>query len=88
MVHIVKSKKTGQFMVIVTGRNGEKLSTSELLNTKQSAFKNVRAQLVQMESDNCCVQDNSKNGNPIVRVYTYTHKNEPTCFSSEQEPRP
>ena len=43
MVTIVKSKKTNQFMVVVTGGNGEKLSTSELLKTKQSAWKNIYA---------------------------------------------
>lgn len=31
-------------MVVVTGKNGEALSTSEVLKTKQSAWKNVRAQ--------------------------------------------
>lgn len=44
MVHISKSKKTGQFIVSVIGKNGEKLSSSELLRTRQSVWKNIFAQ--------------------------------------------
>lgn len=43
MITINKSKKTGQFIVVVTGKNNEKLCTSELLKTKQSAWKNIYA---------------------------------------------
>jgi hypothetical protein len=46
-------------MVVVTGNNNEKLSTSELLKTKRNAWKNVRAQMGQFRIDDVVVQDNS-----------------------------
>lgn len=44
MYHITK-QKGGLFQVTLKGKNGEILSISEGLKTKQSAFKNVAAQL-------------------------------------------
>jgi uncharacterized protein YegP (UPF0339 family) len=45
MLHICRSAKTKEFYVVVLGRNGEVLSTSELLKSKAAAIKNVKAQV-------------------------------------------
>ncbi len=87
MIHIVKSKKTGQFMVIVTGNNNEKLSTSELLKTKQSAIKNIRAQLKELNGDSCYVQDNTIKKIAVVRVYSYVSKHGETAMETKQAPQ-
>jgi hypothetical protein len=42
MIHIAKAK--GGYMVIITGKKREVLATSEILKTKQIAFRNVWAQ--------------------------------------------
>ena len=42
MIHITKTTK-GKFMVVHTGSNGKVLNTSELLNSKQAAWKNIMA---------------------------------------------
>ena len=42
MIHIVKAE--GGYMVVTTGKKREVLATSEILKTKQSAFKNAWAQ--------------------------------------------
>ena len=45
MIYIRKSHKIeGGYFVSVTGKNGEKLCTTETVQTKQSAWKNVFAQ--------------------------------------------
>lgn len=44
MSKIAIKKAKGGFVVNVIAANGEKLSTSEVLKTKQSAIKNVKAQ--------------------------------------------
>lgn len=43
MIHIKKSIDK-QFYVTVVGENGECLSTSEMLTSKQKAWKNIEAQ--------------------------------------------
>jgi hypothetical protein len=66
-------------MVVVTGNNNEKLSTSELLKTKQSAWKNIAAQKLVFDTQFCVlVQDNitgkvysfTKTGNKIAEPMT------------------
>lgn len=46
MYHIVKTKSK-KFQVVLVGKNREPLSTSELLNSKQSSMKNIKAQCEQ-----------------------------------------
>lgn len=58
MLHIVKTK-TGKFQVVFVAKNGEPLSTSELLNTKQSAFKNAISQISLSMSCYPFVQDDT-----------------------------
>lgn len=41
---IIKKSANKKFYVVITGENGEPLSTSELLNSKQAAWKNIKAQ--------------------------------------------
>lgn len=41
MIKIKKGKK--YFRVVITGANGEPLSTSETLNSHQACLKNIRA---------------------------------------------
>ncbi len=43
MYHIVKTKSK-KFQVVLVGKNGEPLSTSETFSRKERAFKNVSAQ--------------------------------------------
>jgi hypothetical protein len=50
MVHIVKTK-TG-FMVVTVAKNGEPLSTSEVLSSKQKCWTNVKAQIKAFENQN------------------------------------
>lgn len=50
MIYIKKSKNH-QFYVDVTGKNNEKLSSTETFKTKQSAWKNIYAQALQFNSD-------------------------------------
>jgi hypothetical protein len=59
MVHINRSKKTNQFIVITTGANNEKLNSSELVKTKQSAWVNIKADLKVKNSPSAHVQDNT-----------------------------
>lgn len=43
-IHKSTAKKTeGKFYVTIQGKNGEVLNTSETLNTKASAKKNIKA---------------------------------------------
>lgn len=44
MVHIGKTKK-GKFIVANIAKNGEILKVSETLNSKQAAWKNIKAEL-------------------------------------------
>lgn len=44
MVHIGKTKK-GKFIVANIAKNGEILKVSETLNTKQAAWKNIKAEI-------------------------------------------
>lgn len=69
MVHISKSKKTGQFIVTVVANNGEKLNSSELLKTKQSAWKNIRSQMRQFGCSTINVQDNALPKPCIVHLH-------------------
>lgn len=72
MIHITRTKK-GQFMVTNTGKNGEILKTSELLKSKQSAWKNVKADMdanCGREDWNLLVQDGAKKTPEVVRFYS------------------
>lgn len=44
MIHICKTKK-GNFIVANIAKNGEILKVSETLNSKQAAWKNIKAEL-------------------------------------------
>lgn len=57
MIHISKSKDK-KFYVTVVGENNEILSTSETLNSKQEAWKNIAAQW-DMWQEACSVMDNT-----------------------------
>ena len=56
--HIVKTRSK-KFYVVLVGKNGEPLSTSELLNSKQAAFKNVKAQIASTDNIYSYVQDDT-----------------------------
>ncbi len=45
MIHLCRSAKTKEFYVVVLAKNGEVLSTSELLKSKASAWKNIKSQI-------------------------------------------
>lgn len=45
MIHIFKSEKDGQWYVRHVAKNGEPLSTSEGLKTRNNALKNIRAHM-------------------------------------------
>lgn len=49
MIHIKRSTDK-KFYVTLTGENGEPLSTSEMLSSKQKTWKNIRAQCIAFES--------------------------------------
>ena len=60
MIHIKKSKKTGQFHVVTSSINGEVLKVSESLKSKQSAWKNIYSDWVNnynLDSHGLWVQD-------------------------------
>ena len=86
MVHISKSSKTNQFYVTVVGNNGEKLSVSEQLKTKQSAWKNIRAQLKVMQTDSTYVQDNTVKKPAVVRCFAHQRLMNPTAMLAEVSP--
>lgn len=91
MIHICKSKKTKEFYVVVTGNNNEILSTSELLKTKQSAWKNIRAQINQFSSSSCLVQDNTlRSKNKMIWCHSSaSEKNEfATSFGTSEQTAP
>lgn len=61
MIHISKSKK-GNFIVANIGKNGEVLKSSEPLESKQSCWKNIKAEMkacYKYEIDMAVVQDNT-----------------------------
>ncbi len=64
MYHIRKNRK-GEFYVVLTGKNYEPLSTTESFTRKQSAWKNIRAQmaLVGTHSVLALVKDECKTPN-------------------------
>ena len=86
MIHINKSLKTGQFIVVTTGKNHEKLNSSELLKSKQSAYKNIRADLVEKESESALVQDNTLKHPEVVRVYADQKNRYPTAMAAVKAP--
>lgn len=55
MIHILKSRSG--YRVRYIGRNNEILSVSEVLKTKQSAWKNVRAMMKVFDAKTSIVQD-------------------------------
>jgi uncharacterized protein YegP (UPF0339 family) len=68
MYHITKAG-TNQFLVVLLNeKNREVLSTSELLNSKQKAFKNVAAQLSQTENLCYYVQDDTLKNPRVVNL--------------------
>lgn len=61
MIHIKRSTDK-KYYVTVVGDNGEVLSTSETLNSKQQAWKNIHSLMV------------SFNAKAWIRVIDYTNK--------------
>lgn len=80
MYHIVKSKsKTQPFQVVLVGDNGEPLSASELLKSKQAAWKNVKAVMCSVFSEGdvdcfCLVQDDTLKFPKAYRLYNTGRK--------------
>lgn len=69
MTNITIKKAKGGVVVSVIAKNGQKLSTSEVLKTKQSAIKNIMAQArafgvkqVWVETWGCLICVNAKTG--------------------------
>ena len=58
MIYIKKSK--AGWRVQYTGKNGEILAVSEVLTSKQNAWKNVRAMLELYKKDNTYLGDGDK----------------------------
>lgn len=65
MIHITKVK-TG-FMVVVIAKNGEALTTSEILERKTSAWNNVRALLTLLECSAWVQDDTDENVSKVFR---------------------
>lgn len=71
MIHINRSKDK-KFYVTVIAENGECLSTSETLNSKQAAWKNIKAMAETMDTyNNLSVVD--KSGKKEVK-YIINHR--------------
>ena len=68
MIYIKKSKNK-QFRVVVTSDNGEPLSVSEALKSKQSAWKNIKSQMIQYESLHCFVEDETVTPTLVYKVH-------------------
>lgn len=68
MYHIAKTKSK-KFQVVLVGKNGEPLSTTEILNSKQAAFKNIARQVDSI--DNCFnyAQDDTSKNIIVYRVF-------------------
>lgn len=47
-MHHITETKSGKFMVVLIGKNGKVLSTTEELSNRRNCFKNIQAQAVQM----------------------------------------
>lgn len=70
MIHISRSKKNKQFFVTSRSSNGNKLATSETLKRKNSAWKNIVAQVNLFDAGYALVQDNTLKTGPVVyKVY-------------------
>lgn len=60
MLHICKSEKTGEFIVVdVDHTNGEVLTSSQLLSSKAKAFQNINAQRKSWPAHGVYVQDDT-----------------------------
>lgn len=68
MIHISKTK-SGKFIVVTLGNNGELLSSSEPLKSKQSAWKNARAQGNIFLNTLVVVQDDTSKMPQVWNVY-------------------
>jgi uncharacterized protein YegP (UPF0339 family) len=66
MYHICKSKSG--FMVVLVANNGEPLSTSQVLSSKQKAWGNVKSQLSVITTGDVRVQDDTLTE---AKVYLY-----------------
>lgn len=69
MYHIVKTKSK-KFQIVLVGKNGEPLSTSELLNSKQAAFKNVLAQIKATVNPMVYIQDDTIKGTLVYLMWS------------------
>ncbi len=69
MIHIAKSK-TG-FLVATLSGNGEVLSVSEVLSSKQKCWQNIRSQMIQWDTATIGVgvQDDTLKGDSKVYVF-------------------
>lgn len=86
MVHISQSKKNGQFYVTVkSSKNGSKLSVSETLKTKRSAWTNVLAQMKVFQTSPVLVQDNTGKKPVVYRLYENGRK-DCTAYRREKPP--
>jgi uncharacterized protein YegP (UPF0339 family) len=66
MIHICKSPKTKQFYIVVLAKNGEVLSTSELLKNKSSCYKNIRSQMKEFDNHEFCFYQDDTGSKPLV----------------------
>lgn len=69
MIHIAKSAHTGLFHTATIATNGEELSSSEGLSSKENAIKNISAHLESWQTHFVFVQDDTYNDSKIITVY-------------------
>ena len=86
MYHIVKTKsKAKPFQVINISANNEVINTSQLLKSKQAAFKNIDANMGTIFSDSdadyyCLIQDDTLK---VPKVYEFYDTGEKKELDSE-----
>ena len=84
--HITHSKsKTKPFNVVLVGNNGEPMSSHQLASN-QSAWKNVKSQIKQLNGSDF-VQDDTA-GKLVCRLYFYEHSSKTVKAGATSSPMP
>jgi uncharacterized protein YegP (UPF0339 family) len=84
MHHIVKTK-SGKFQVVLVAKNGEPLSISETLNSKQAAFKNIAAQVSVTGNILFYAQDDTTKTPFVYKVYQDGGRNQTEDLPSQSK---
>lgn len=78
MIHIHRSVDK-KFYVTVVAENGETLSTSEMLNSKQAAWKNIKAQAAEFASHNWQDVTDNTGKKPVKYEYQFWNNVKSPC---------